>query len=136
MPVAEKKRHIKKERKLISVAAEDASEILAYAKEKDPEAHIVAAERSNNDMILPEDSAWYREVKASWYPGITLRIRRENAGLTQAELAAMTGLTVSNISAYENGHRTMGLAVAKRLAKALKRPVSEFIEPESMTDRE
>ena len=134
MPLAEKKRHIKKERKLISVAAEDASEILAYAKEKDPEAHIVAAERSNNDMILPEDSAWYREVKTSWYPGITLRIRRENAGLTQAELAAMTDLTVSNISAYENGHRPMGLAVAKRLAKALKRPVIEFIEPESMTE--
>ena len=38
MPLAEKKCHIKKERKLISVAAEDASEILAYAKEKDPEA--------------------------------------------------------------------------------------------------
>ena len=86
MPVAEKKRHIKKERKLISVAAENASEILAYAKEKDPEAHIAAVERSNNAMILPEDSAWYREVKASWHPGITLRIRREMQGSPRQNL--------------------------------------------------
>jgi DNA-binding XRE family transcriptional regulator len=130
MPAAEKEHHTKSQRKLISVSAEEASAILAYAKKKDPEAHIVVDERNVADSVLPEDLEWYREVKESWHPGVTLRIRRENAGLTQAQLAGMTGLAVSNISAYENGRRSMGLAVAKRLAEALKRPVSEFIEPE------
>jgi DNA-binding XRE family transcriptional regulator len=131
MPVAEKKRHIKSQRKLISVSAKEASTILAYAKKKDPQAHIVVRERNATDAVLPADSKWYQEVKASWHPGVTLRIRRENAGLTQAQLADMTGIAIANISAYENGRRTMGLSVAKRLAEALKRPVSEFVEPES-----
>ncbi|MCE5257128.1 MAG: helix-turn-helix transcriptional regulator [Spirochaetaceae bacterium] len=131
MPVAEKARRTKNSRKLISVSSKDASEILAYAKKKDPKAHIVTEAPHFEGSILPKNSKWYRDVKNSWHPGVTLRIRRENAGLTQAQLAAMTDLATSNISAYENGHRSMGLAVAKRLAEALKRPVSEFVEPES-----
>lgn len=130
MPVAGKARRTRNSRKLISVSAKDVSEILAYAKKKDPKAHIVAEAPRSEDSILPQDSKWYRDVKSSWHPGVTLRIRRENAGLTQAQLAGMTGLAVSNISAYENERRSMGLAVAKRLAEALKRPVSEFVEPE------
>jgi DNA-binding XRE family transcriptional regulator len=75
------------------------------------------------------ETKWYKDTKAAWHPGITLRIRRENAGLTQARLAQLAGLTVSNISAMENGRRPIGLAVAKRLAAALDRSVSDFVEP-------
>jgi len=127
MQVAEKARRISDARKLISVSAKEASQILAAVKKIDPEAHIVKEEVGTDTCIDPEDSSWYREVKSTWHPGVNLRIRRENAGLTQARLGSMTGLAVTNISAIENGHRAMGLAVAKRLAEALKRPVSEFI---------
>ncbi|MFA6007958.1 MAG: helix-turn-helix transcriptional regulator [Candidatus Shapirobacteria bacterium] len=81
-----------------------------------------------NGFTSPQDSKWYQNVKSSWHPGITLRIRRENAGYTQAQLANMAGLAAASISAIENGRRSMGLIVAKKLAEALKRPVSEFIE--------
>jgi transcriptional regulator with XRE-family HTH domain len=77
--------------------------------------------------MITKETPWYRETKAGWHPGITLRIRRENAGMTQAELASRTGLAVSNISAIENGRRRVGLAVAKKLAAALGRDTSEFI---------
>jgi transcriptional regulator with XRE-family HTH domain len=42
----------------------------------------------------------------------------------------MTGLAAANISAIENGRRPLGLIIAKKLAEALKLPVSEFIVPE------
>jgi len=131
MPAAEKMHRTRDTRKLISVSGRAAAAILAYAKSKDPQASIVEnPARTNDTEHVPAQSAkWYRDVKASWHPGITLRIRRENAGITQAKLAELTGLAVSNISAIENGRRPVGLAVAKKLAKALGRPVSEFVEP-------
>ncbi len=46
-------------------------------------------------FLILQDSKWYRDVKDSWHSGITLRVRRENAGLTQAQLAGMIGLAVS-----------------------------------------
>ena len=130
MPVAEKARRTRNVRKLISVSAKEAFEILAAAKKIDPKAHIVENAPHAERFVSPQDSKWYRDVKSSWHPGITLRIRRENAGYTQAMLAGMTGLAAANISAIENGRRSMGLIVAKKLAEALKRPVSEFIEPD------
>jgi DNA-binding XRE family transcriptional regulator len=133
MPVTEKTRRTKNTRKLISVSGEAAAAILAYAKRKDPQASIVqdSARANGSEHVPAQSSKWYRDVKAAWHPGVTLRIRRENAGLTQAQLAGLTGLAVSNISAMENGRRPVGLAVAKKLAEALGRPVAEFVEPSS-----
>lgn len=83
---------------------------------------------NNKDYVVAKESAWYKKTKAAWHPGITLGIRRENAGFTQKQLSEATGLAVANISAIENGKRNIGLAVAKKLAVALGRPVTEFIE--------
>jgi len=130
MPVAEKARRTRNVRKLISVSAKEASEILAAVKKIDPKAHIVENNAHAESFVSPQSSKWYQDVKSTWHPGITLRIRRENAGYTQAQLANMADLAAANISAIENGRRSMGLIVAKKLAEALKRPVSEFIEQE------
>jgi DNA-binding XRE family transcriptional regulator len=125
MPVAEKThRTEKRPRKLISVSSTIAAAVLAYAKREDAEARIVP----DKGYILATNSKWYRGVKGSWHPGIALRIRRENAGLSQAALAKLAGIAVSNISAMENGRRTVGLIIAKKLARALKCPIAEFVE--------
>ena len=79
--------------------------------------------------VSAQSANWCRDIKVVWHQGITLRIRRENAGPTQARLAGLSGLAVSNISAMENGRRPVGLAVAKKLAEALGCPVAEFVEP-------
>ena len=51
---------------------------------------------------------------------ICLRILRELQQLSQSELAELTGICQSNISALENGSRQLGRKRALVLAKALK----------------
>lgn len=53
-------------------------------------------------------------------PGDALKILRELQGLTQADLARLTGISQSNISALESNARQMGRERSITLAKALK----------------
>ncbi len=52
-------------------------------------------------------------------PGEALKMIRELQGLSQNELAQLTNMNQSNISAIENGSRQMGRERAIALAKAL-----------------
>lgn len=51
--------------------------------------------------------------------GESVRIMRELQELSQNQLAALTGITQSTISAIENGRVRLGVERAKVLAKAL-----------------
>lgn len=53
-------------------------------------------------------------------PGEALKMLRELQGLSQNELTALTNIPQSNLSALENGTRTLGRERALTLAKALK----------------
>lgn len=53
-------------------------------------------------------------------PGEALKMLRELQGLSQSDLANLTGITQSNISAIENGARQLGRERAIVLAKALR----------------
>ena len=53
-------------------------------------------------------------------PGKALKIYRELKGLSQNELAELTGLKQATISSLENDRITMGIERAKSLASALK----------------
>jgi transcriptional regulator with XRE-family HTH domain len=53
-------------------------------------------------------------------PGEALKLLREQQGLTQANLAKITGISQSNISALESLTRQMGRERAIVFAKALK----------------
>ncbi|NQU65676.1 MAG: helix-turn-helix transcriptional regulator [SAR324 cluster bacterium] len=53
-------------------------------------------------------------------PGEMLRTLRELQGLTQKELAELTGLNQSNVSVLESSARNIGRERALILAKALK----------------
>ena len=52
-------------------------------------------------------------------PGESVRILRELQDLSQNELAEMTGIAQSTISAIENGRVNLGVERAKMLARAL-----------------
>jgi hypothetical protein len=52
-------------------------------------------------------------------PGICLLGARQKEGLTQKQLAALTGIPQRHISEIENGKRTVGKARAKVLGGAL-----------------
>jgi transcriptional regulator with XRE-family HTH domain len=56
--------------------------------------------------------------------GANLRSAREQANLTQEDLASIAGMNCSAISLLERGHRSPGLETILKLATALK------LEPE------
>lgn len=58
-------------------------------------------------------------VHASLTPGEALKMLRELQGLSQSDLAALTGMKQSNISSIENGASQMGRERAIMFAKAL-----------------
>ena len=53
-------------------------------------------------------------------PGESVRVMRELQEMSQAELAAVTGIPQSTISGIERGRINLGVARAKVLARALK----------------
>lgn len=59
-----------------------------------------------------------REVEVS--TGESVRIIRELQGLSQNELAALTGIPQSTISAIERDRINLGVERAKQLARALR----------------
>lgn len=52
--------------------------------------------------------------------GLVLRGMRYREGMSQKKLAALSGVNQNEISKIENGKRTIGEKVAKKLATALK----------------
>ena len=52
--------------------------------------------------------------------GLALRGARYREGISQKELAKRTGISQENISRMENGKRSVGEQVAKKLAKVLR----------------
>ncbi len=70
---------------------------------------------------------WYNNLKLT--PGDTMRIYRENAYLTQAQLGTRTaGLSLQAVSGMEHGKRPIRLDVAEKLAGIFKVPVHRFTE--------
>ncbi|GAB3168980.1 hypothetical protein GCM10027059_32970 [Myceligenerans halotolerans] len=59
---------------------------------------------------------------------IDLRAEREAAGLTQKQLAELTGIAQSNLSAYESGRRHASPAMLERIRHALRRPATVLEE--------
>lgn len=73
--------------------------------------------------VIPETVPW-REAFAHWtdeeLPGKALMGARHKEGLTQDQLAQLTGIPQRHISEMEHGKRTIGKVRAKQLAVALK----------------
>jgi transcriptional regulator with XRE-family HTH domain len=58
--------------------------------------------------------------------GVQLRVHRQEADLTQAELAERTGLPVSRISAYERGRKGVPLPELEAIAAALGHQIEDY----------
>ena len=67
------------------------------------------------------------EVFPDFHIGHALRGLRSREGLTQKQLAEMIGVKPSHISEMENGKRSIGKNMAKRLAKALRTVYKVFL---------
>lgn len=70
------------------------------------------------------------EEKITVEVGKRLYALREEKGLTQEQLALMTGLQSNSIYRYEVGERRMSLVIAIRIAKALQVSICGLVPKE------
>lgn len=68
-------------------------------------------------------------------PGEAIKMIRELQGISQNDLAAITSITQSNISALENGSRQLGRDRAITLAKALQVHPAVLLFPDYQMDK-
>lgn len=81
-----------------------------------------------DSLIRVVDSKWYKETKKALTPGKTVRVYRENLGLTQEELGSkLGGLTRQYVSGMENGSRGISKEMAKKLSKLFGIPIERLI---------
>ena len=71
-------------------------------------------------MKLNKNDFVKAKVHAAVTPGEAIKIVRELQGLSQNDLAEMTGISQSNLSALENDTRQLGRERAIVLARALR----------------
>ncbi|MEV7619676.1 helix-turn-helix transcriptional regulator [Microbacterium sp. NPDC089321] len=58
----------------------------------------------------------------------TIRARREEAGMTQAELAGLIGVTRQTLIAIEQGRYSPTLEIAFQIARAFGRPLEDLFQ--------
>ena len=116
MLAVEKARHID-----VSIFGEGTDVVADILRKSIPGITITPAVSADDDEQYEEikDSDWYKRIKELTRPGDVLRIRRENADMTQAQLSEKSGVAIPNISLMEAGKRPIGPRVAKKLASAL-----------------
>ena len=106
--------------------------------ELSPKLIAVLEEEFGKELLLTEESDeetvdifatdWYREIQSKTTPGDTLKIYRENHGLTQARLGEMLGgIPRQHVSNMERGIRPVSMKTARKLAKIFKVPPGKFV---------
>lgn len=60
--------------------------------------------------------------------GLRIRKAREGAGMTQNDLHFATGISITQISAYENGKRSIGIKTLSKIAHATGKTMDEIYE--------
>ena len=71
------------------------------------------------NILLEQKSYTSEEVFPGFHAGKSLRGARYREDISQRQLAKLTGVSVQNISAMENGRRPIGKEMAKRFAQVL-----------------
>ena len=74
-----------------------------------------------------EDLLTWEEAFPGLGPGDILQGARDREGITQTELAERVGAKPHHISEMESGKRSIGKAMARRLAKALNTGYKVFL---------
>lgn len=112
----------KKPRIDIHIEGKGIRNFLNIIKKSIPDIKII-----DDDYIDIDDTDWYKNMKSKMTSADVLKIRRENAGFTQAQLSAKCGIAVPNIALMESGKRNIGAKTAKKLAEALNCDAGDFI---------
>lgn len=98
------------------------------ATEENAEAVAAEAESGDSDPTDPTETPALREQhkQHSIVQGQFIAARREEAGLTQAELARELGVSQQSVFAYERGERRVSVMMLKRMADVLCIPFAQL----------
>lgn len=82
----------------------------------------------DDELLNIFETDWYKDIREAITPGDTLRIYRENFGLTQAELGQKLGkFARQKISDMEHNKRSISKDVAKKLSQLFDVPIDRFL---------
>jgi len=82
----------------------------------------------DEERVKIVETDWYREIKSVTTPADTVRIYRDNLGLTQAELGRKLGkYSRQKISDIELSKRSISKEMAKKLSTIFTVPVERFL---------
>jgi DNA-binding XRE family transcriptional regulator len=113
---------------LFEVKGDIPENVVAYLEKEFGQALEVFAE-DDEELVDIFETAWYKEISAAITPGESMKIYRENLGLTQAELAQKLGnLSKQKISEMENGKCRISEDVAKKLSQLFEVPIGRFFK--------
>lgn len=94
--------------------------VLRVLRNEFGKALTVTAEKDDSILESVFDCAEYKGFKKRVTPGDYIRVYRENAGLTQSELAKRLGVTRAYICDLEHGRRAFSKPFAKKAAGFFK----------------
>lgn len=113
---------VKKPRTEIALNGDGAETVLAWLKRRfRVEIAEVGTNADDDELVNIEDTDWARRMNRRLLAGYRLK-----AGLTQKQLATLSGIRQTVISEYENGRRPVTLAAAVKLAPHLN------VQPEAL----
>ena len=113
-------------RKLFEVKGNIPSDVIKYLKSKYGKNVELLKEEEESVNIF--DTKWYKNIRSSITPGESLKVYRENIGISQSELGKRLGkFTRQKISDMETGKRGISKEVAKKLSNLFKVPIDRFI---------
>lgn len=88
----------------------------------------VAQKYRVTEQTVSADSVFAALDKKYTKPGALLKGIRARENLTQVQMAAILGMTQSDVSQMENGARKIGRTIAKRIEKEFDIDYKSFLE--------
>ena len=101
--------------------------ITVLKKEYGKVVRLVDDTETDDELIDVFQTDWYRRTKARLTPGKNLRIYRQNAKMTQAQMGKLIGQPKQYVSNMENDIRPISKNMAIKLAAIFKTSVARFI---------
>jgi len=119
-----KKRRTNK--RLFEIRGEIPQNIIEYFKAEYGNAFEILD--NQNELVDIFETDWFKKINKKTTAGESLKIYRQNSGLTQTELGKRLGnFSKQNISDMEQGRRGISKEIAKKLSTIFNVPVDRFI---------
>lgn len=105
---------VKTPRTEIALNGDGAEVVLAWLKRRFPVEIAAVGKTDDDELVNIEETDWAKRMNRRLLAGYRLKV-----GLTQKQLAALSGIRQTVISEYETGRRPVTLAAAEKLAPHL-----------------